>query len=135
MMGGMESLFGLVFIVALAIIGYGIVQSFLRAEEVDELRRSGTRIAATVTNVLHERVQSNPGMPPNPATGMPASAPTYRDDWYIEATWADPATGAVYSFKSDRLDRNDATRYAAGQPITVLIAPNDPTRYYVEIAR
>lgn len=135
MFSGMGSLFGLFFIVVLGIFAFGIVQSFLRAQQVDELRRTGTRVAATVTSVLHERVQTNPGMPANNTTGMPPTAPTYRDDWYVEATWTDPNTGATHQFKSDRLTRADATRYAAGQPITVLIDPADPTRYYVEIAR
>lgn len=135
MLYGMGSVFPVVFIIVLCFIGFGIVQTFLRAQQVDELRRSGTRVAATVTNVLHQHTQTNPGMPPNAATGMPATAPTYRDDWYVEAAWTDPRTGASYTFKSDRLTRADALRYAAGQPITVLVNPNDPTQYYVEIAR
>ncbi len=62
-------------------------------------------------------------------------APTYRDDWFVEAEWRDPATGATHSFKSERLSRADAERYAARSPITVLIDPIDPGSYYVEIAR
>lgn len=135
MFSGMGSLFGLFFIVVLGIFAFGIVQSFLRAQQVDELRRTGTHVAATVTNILHERVQTNPGMAPNNAAGMPPTAPTYRDDLFVEATWTDPTTGTTYQFKSDRLTHANALRYAAGQPITVLIDPADPTRHYVEIAR
>ena len=135
MIDTMGSMFALVFVIVLCVIGFGIVQTFMRTQQVDELRRSGMRVAATVTNVLHERVQTNPGMPPNTTTGMPPTAPTYRDDWYVEAVWTNPQTSATYTFKSDRLTRADALQYAAGQPITVLIDPSDPTRYYVEIAR
>lgn len=134
-MGAFGGLFGLCFLAVLALIAFAIVQSVLRAQQVDALRRGGTRVAATVTNVLHERVQTNPGMAPNAATGMPATAPIYRDDWFVEAAWTNPQTGAAYRFKSDRLTHADALRYTAGQPITVLIDPNDPTRHYVEIAR
>ena len=38
-------------------------------------------------------------------------------------------------FRSDRLDQGDAERYPAGSPITVLIDPQNPDSYYVEIAR
>ena len=135
MFGNTGGLFTLVFLLILGIIVWGIIRTVLRAGEIDELRRAGTRVAATVTNIVRERVQASAGTPPNPATHTPGSMATYRDDWYIEAEWTDPHTGATYHFKSDRLDEFDARRYAAGEPITILIAPNDPSRYYVEIAR
>jgi hypothetical protein len=130
-----SGLFVIFFVVVLGLIALGMVQSVLRQQQIGELRRSGTRVAATVTNILHERVQANAGTAPNPTTGAPGIAPTYRDDWFVEAEWRDPATGATHSFKSERLSRADAERYAAGSPITVLIEPNDPASYYVEIAR
>ena len=130
-----SGLFTIFFIVVLGLIALGMVQSVLRQQQIGELRRSGTRVAATVTNILHERVQASAGTVPNPTTRAPGIAPTYRDDWFVEAEWRDPATGATHSFKSERLSRADAERYAAGSPITVLIEPNDPASYYVEIAR
>ncbi|HKB47415.1 MAG TPA: DUF3592 domain-containing protein [Ktedonobacterales bacterium] len=130
-----SGLFAIFFVVVLGLIVLGMVQSVLRQQQIGELRRSGTRVAATVTNILHERVQASAGTAPNPTTGAPGFAPTYRDDWFVEAEWRDPATGATHHFKSERLSRADAERYAAGSPITVLIDPNDPGSYYVEIAR
>jgi hypothetical protein len=132
-MGG-SGLFTVFFVVVLALIAFGIVRGILRQQQIGELRRSGTRVAATVTNIVHERVQSVAGRPPDPTTGAPA-APQYRDDWFVEAAWQNPATGATHQFKSERLSRHDAERYSAGSPITVLIDPNNPASYYVEIAR
>lgn len=134
-MPGGGGLFTLFFVVVLGLIISQVVRQMMRAQEVGELEQSGKRIAATVTNVLHERVQTNPGNMANPTAHMAPAAPTYRDDWYVEAHWTDPQTGAVHQFKSDRLDREDATRYAAGDPITVKIDPADPDHYYVEVAR
>ena len=134
-MPGGSGLFTLFFLVVVGFILWQVLREVLRKQEIDELQHSGKRVAATVTNILHERVQTNAGMPPNPTTHMPASAPTYRDDWFVEASWTDPQTGSTHAFKSDRLDRDDAMRYAAGDPITVLVDPSDPERYYVEVAR
>jgi hypothetical protein len=134
MLGPSNRLFTLFFLIVLGVIVWQVVRSIMRSQEIDELRRSGKRVAATVTTILHERVQSSAATAPNPATNMPARAAQYRDDWYVEAEWADPQTGQAYAFKSERLDREGAMRYHAGDPITVLVDPSDPSRYYVEIA-
>ncbi len=134
MFGFGSSLFTLLFLIVIGLIVWQVVRSIMRTQEIDELRRSGKRVAATVTNIRHERVQSRAATPPNPATHMPGSPPIYRDDWYVEAEWTDPQTGQTYAFKSERLGREDAMRYHAGDPITVLMDPSDPSRYYVEIA-
>lgn len=134
-MPGGGGLFTLIFLVVVGFILWQVLREVLRTQEIDELRHSGKRVAATVANILHERVQTNAGMPPNPTTHTPGSPPTYRDDWFVDARWTDPRTGIAHAFKSDRLDRDDAMRYAAGDPITVLVDPSDPERYYVEVAR
>jgi len=134
MLGPGNSLFTLFFLVVIGLIVWQVVRAIMRTQEIDELRRSGKRVATTVTNILHERVQSSAATAPNPATNMPGRAATYRDDWYVEAEWTDPQSGQAYAFKSERLDREGAMRYHAGDPITVLVAPGDPSRYYVEIA-
>jgi hypothetical protein len=38
-------------------------------------------------------------------------------------------------FRSDRLDAWDTGRHPIGSPLTVLIDPQNPDGYYVEIAR
>jgi hypothetical protein len=55
--------------------------------------------------------------------------------WIIEATWVDPKTSATYYFKSERLDYDDAIHYTDGDSITMLIEPDNPNRYHMEIAR
>jgi len=50
-----SGLFAIFFVVVLGLIVLGMVQSVLRQQQIGELRRSGTRVAATVTNILHER--------------------------------------------------------------------------------
>lgn len=117
-------------LVVLIMIGVTAARSLLRVAQVSTLQRTGTRVAATVTNLTHERRQTNAGTLIN---GIP-QAPTYRDDWFVEATWSEPSSGQVYTFLSDRLAREDAERYSAGSPITVLIDPANPASYYVEVA-
>ena len=110
------------FVVLLVVIGGAI----LRWTQVSGLRKTGVRIAATVRDIDHQRHTTM-----NPTTHVM----TTRDDWYIEAEWTDPASGETRMFRSDRLDEWDAERYPVGSPITVLIDPQNPESYYVEIAR
>lgn len=119
----MQQLFFLVFLAAVAFI---VISAMLRWSEVGGLRKTGVRIAATVRDIDHQRHTSM-----NPTTHVM----TTRDDWYIEAEWTDPASGETHNFRSDRLDESDAERYPVGSPITVLIDPQNPASYYVEIAR
>lgn len=122
----MQSMFQLIFVFVLIVVGLGFVQVFLRQGEIAELRRSGTRIAATVTGVTHERRQ----------TGMGVNhMPVYSDYWRVVVEWTDPQTGSVHTFRSEDLGYAPSHQYFAGSPITVLIDPHDLSRYYVEIAR
>jgi uncharacterized protein DUF3592 len=119
----MPQLIYLAFFIVLLFI---VVRTVLRWSQVGGLRQTGVRIAATVRDIDH---QSHTTM--NPTTHVM----TTRDDWYIEAEWTDPASGETRTFRSDRLDQWDAERYPVGSPITVLIDPQNPNSYYVEIAR
>jgi hypothetical protein len=109
-----------------AVLIFVIGGAILRWTEVSGLRKTGVRIAATVRDIDHQRHATM-----NPTTHVM----TTRDDWYIEAEWTDPASGETRLFRSDRLDQDDAERYPVGSPITVLIDPQNPESYYVEIAR
>jgi hypothetical protein len=84
------------------------------------------RVAATVRDIDH---QSHTTM--HPTTHVMTS----RDDWYIEAEWTDPASGEMRTIRSGRLVQAAAERSPIGSPITVLIDPQNPDSYYVEIAR
>jgi len=119
----MQQLIYLAFFVILAVAIGGAI---LRWTQVSGLRQTGMRIAATVRDIDHQRHTTM-----HPTTHVM----TTRDDWYIEAEWADPASGETRMFRSDRLDEWDAERYPVGSPITVLIDPQNPESYYVEIAR
>ncbi|HEX8033457.1 MAG TPA: DUF3592 domain-containing protein [Ktedonobacterales bacterium] len=122
----MQSMFQLFFVFALIVVGVGFVQVFLRQGEIAELRRSGTRVAATVSDIVHERRQTGTGV---------NHMPVYSDYWRVEAEWTDPQTGAVHTFRSEDLGYAPSHQYFPGSPITVLIDRNDPSRHYVEIAR
>ncbi|WIG61627.1 MAG: hypothetical protein OJF49_004375 [Ktedonobacterales bacterium] len=127
--------FDLFFLFIAVIICLVVAQALLQRQEISTLRHSGTRVVATVTNVTHERHQTGGGVPMNPATPGVMQPATYVDHWYIEAEWLDPKTGVLHTFRSVPQDEDDARRYTAGSPITVLIDPVNPASYYVEIAR
>ena len=116
----------LIYLAFFAVLLFIVVRTVLRWSQIGGLRKTGVRVAATVRDIDHQRHTTM-----NPTTHVM----TTRDDWYIEAEWTDPASGQTRTFRSDRLDQWDAERYPVGSPITVLIDPQNPDSYYVEIAR
>lgn len=122
----MQSMFQFVFVLMLIMVGLGFVQVFLRQGEIAELRRSGTRVVATVTGITHERRQTGTGV---------NHMPVYSDYWRVMVEWTDPQTGLVHTFRSEDLGYAPSHQYFDGSPITVLIDPHELSRYYVEIAR
>lgn len=126
MFSSAPAFFQLFFVFVLIMVGFGFVQVFLRQGEIADLRRRGTRIAATVSGIVHERRQ----------TGMGVNhLPVYSDYWRVVAEWTDPQSGIAHTFRSEDLAYAPSHQYFAGSPITVLVDPTDPSRYYVEIAR
>jgi hypothetical protein len=115
-----------IYLAFFAILVIAIGGAILRRTQVSGLRKAGVRVAATVRDIDHQRHTAM-----NPTTHVM----TTRDDWFIKAEWTDPASGETRMFRSDRLDEWDAERYPIGSPITVLIDPQNPISYYVEIAR
>src|SRR5262249_9755944 len=127
---------GYFFLVFIVILGVLLMQTLLRRQQEDELRRIGIRVAATVTNLVHERVQTNldaAAIPTTPTSSSVPPDPVYADHWYIECAWTEPHTGAVSTFRSDSIDETTAHVYLPGSPITVLMLPDDPDSYYVEV--
>ena len=116
----MQSMFQLFFVFVLIVIGFGFVQVFLRQGEIAELRRSGIRVAATVTDIVHERRQTGTGI---------NHMPVYSDYWRVVAEWTDPQTGAVHTFRSEDLGYAPSHQYFSGSPITLLIEPSSTLRY------
>lgn len=139
----MQAYYFLIFVVILGVL---LMQTLLRRQEGANLRHTGIQITAIVTNVVHERVQIDPGTTALPATTTPsapsvassasagAAVPVYADRWHIECMWTEPRTGAVYTFRSDGIDETSAGAYIPGSHITVLMLPHDPERYFVEIS-
>lgn len=122
----MQSIFQLFFLLVLIVMGFGFAQMFLRQGEIADLRQRGTRVAATVTGVTHERRQTGTGV---------NHMPVYSEYWRVVVEWTDPQTGIAHTFRSEGLAYAPSHQYAPGSPITVLIDPADLSRYYVEIAR
>ena len=118
----MQQLIYLVFFVILVVVIGGVI---LRWTQVSGLRQTGMRVAATVRDIDHQR---------HTTMNTTTHVMTTRDDCYIEAEWTDSASGETRVFRSDRLDEWDAERYPVCSPITVLIDPQNPDSYYVEIA-
>ncbi len=119
----MQNTLILIILAFLAIIIGAVVMNWLR---LDNLRREGARVTATVRNIAHEH-----------HTRMNSTdyTMTTRDQWYVDADWTDPETGVTRSFRSDSLNEWDTLRYCVGSPITVLVDPTNPDSYHVEITR
>jgi hypothetical protein len=90
-----------------------------RRRTIARLKRSHRRVVAKIKSISHSNVLGR----------------NFRGNWIVEATWFDPKTNMIYDFKSERLDYDDAMRCTVGDPITVLIEPDNPNRYQMEIAR
>ncbi len=114
-----------VFIVlAVVIIGIGIVSALANQAKVTDLRQNGKWIMAKVDRVEHKTRM-------NPATQMNNQVPQIHHYYVVLASWTDPDTGNSYTFSSDRKSRSP--RYVSGDDIPVLVDPNDYTRYHIEI--
>lgn len=122
-----QGFFLFVFAVILAILLLQSLLSAVRRQDTGANRSRGTRVAAVVSHVARR-------VDPSPPDENPAPTPTAADEWYIECTWIDPRSGAAYTFRSDEVDAATAATYALGSPISVLIAPGKPDRYFVEVA-
>ncbi len=81
------------------------------------LARHGRRIVADIVDVAIERsVKRN-----------------RRSPWRITAQWTDPLSRKVHVFKSRRI-WFDPTPFMKGETVSVLIDPDDPRRYMVDLS-
>jgi Protein of unknown function (DUF3592) len=106
-------------LIVLAVLTILFVQQ--RKANIRTLQERGRRLIAVVTAVEREcEERGNPEVP--------------RIDYayYIEAEWTDPRTGNTYRFRSDRL-ASSPKEYPPGAFINVLVDPEDPTRYVLEL--
>jgi len=93
----------------------------LRWEKIRKLQHQGKRVLAIVTSVQLECEERGP-----------AEFPLLNYCYYIEAEWTDPQTGNTYLFKSNRL-ASSPKEYSPGRFVQVLMDPNRPTRYVMEL--
>jgi hypothetical protein len=113
-----------------AIIGlFVLIAAMKRASDINWLKRYGTRIVATVTEIEQKRRSRQ-------VASMSGDQTSYRTEWYtvyvIVARWVDPRTKLLYSFTSPDLQFSPR-RFYQGCGIEVLIDPNNMKRYYMEI--
>lgn len=81
------------------------------------LRSHGRQIIAMVTSIRHE-------------TGKTAWGFS-RDNYYVTATWTNPRTGRRHTFWTWVMNSRPA--YTKGSLVPVLIDPNNPKRYTLDL--
>jgi hypothetical protein len=82
------------------------------------LRSHGKQIIALVTSIRHE-------------TGKTAWGIS-RDNYYVTAKWTNPRTGRTHTFWTWII--NSRPGFANGSLVPVLIDPNNPERYTLDLS-
>ncbi len=81
------------------------------------LPQHGKRVTAVVTSIRHETGKTAWGLS--------------RDNYYLTATWTNPRTGRTYAFWIWIM--NSRPIYTIGSLIPILIDPNHPNRYALDL--
>lgn len=121
-MSGMDSWFIPVFLGAFFLIfggvGYGgLLYQYFKKRNIADLQMSGQAIAATFIGInLNTNVRMNGASP-----------------YVIQCQWQDSLTNKVHVFTSDDI-WFDPTKYIKGETLRVLIEPENPGNYYVDIS-
>jgi hypothetical protein len=101
-----------------ASIGFGILIVVARRKRLTEwLQRHGTEVHAEFASV-----EKNTSLKVNG-----------RSPWRIISQWHNPSTGEVHVFNSENL-WFDPESYVTSKQVRVLIDPQDPKRYYVDVS-
>lgn len=90
---------------------------FYQVHKITWLRGHGKRITAVVTSIRHETGKTSWGFK--------------RDNYYITAKWTNPRTGQTYSFWTWSI--NSCPAFVKGSLIPVLIDPNHPQRFALDL--
>jgi hypothetical protein len=113
----LPALFGFFFL-TFGGIGYGgLVYQLFKKRDVQWLERHGQMVEATFTGVHY-----------NTSVKMNGASP-----WLIQCQWLDRTTNKMYVFDSDNIWFDPST-YVTGKTIQVLIDPNNPGRYTVDLS-
>ena len=101
---------------AFTLTGGGLlIWQLLSARRRRWLQQHGQRIEARIVSV-------------GPNTSISING---RHPWQIQCQWQEPRSGKIYLYTSDNLDYDPAD-YLQGEAIAVLIAPDNPKRYWVD---
>jgi hypothetical protein len=88
-----------------------------QVHKITWLHDHGRRITAMVTSIRHETGKTRLGFE--------------RDNYYVTATWTNPRTGRTYTFWTWIM--NSCPPYRQGSLIPVLIDPDHPGRYALDV--
>ena len=94
-----------------------IVLVIYQIHKIRWLPSHGKQVTAMVTSIQHEEGKTKWGSP--------------RDNYYLTATWTSPRTGRTYTFWTWIM--NCKPTYTKGSLIPVLIDPNNPNRYELNV--
>ena len=94
-----------------------IVFIIYQIQKIEWLKRHGRRIVAAVTSIRHETGKSPAGFS--------------RDNYYVTAKWTNPQTGRTYTFWTWIM--NHCPDFTQGSLVPVLIDPNNPSRYTMDL--
>ena len=95
--------------------GFGI-HAWKKKKNMEWLRAHGTKVQAKFTGVdINTSLQVNG-----------------RSPWILTAQWQNPADKALYTFKSDSI-WFDPTEFVKGETLEVLVNPDKPSVYHVEL--
>ncbi|HLH63736.1 MAG TPA: DUF3592 domain-containing protein [Ktedonobacteraceae bacterium] len=97
----------------------GLIIAFVAYQiyQMQWLKHHGRRIVAMVTSIRHEMGKTPAGFT--------------RDNYYVTATWTHPRTGQTYTFWTWMMNR--VPDYQKGSLVPVLIDPNHPKRFAMEL--
>ena len=101
-------------------LGFGAIAWQIRRDRLEAwLRRHGREVRAKIIGVTQP--------------GRRRRRRRHRLLWYISAQWLDPAGGQVHVFMSPAL-RFDPAPFLKGETIPVMVDPDDPTRYAMDLS-
>ncbi len=94
--------------------------AYIQRKSNKYLYHKGKRVVAIITAIRQEVEERGPPQ---------FSRINYC--YYIEAEWTDIHTGITYRFRSERL--NSRPREGPGEVLSVLVDPENPAHYYMEL--
>jgi len=98
-------------------LGLFIAFAIYQINKIQWLKQHGKQIVAMITSIRHETGKTSAGFP--------------RDNYYVTATWTNPRSGKTYTFWTWIMNRVPV--YEKGSLVSVLIDPNNPARFAMDL--